>query len=356
MATCAVVIACVWSAQVAASPPSTYRDGLVFLWQDADADNEVYDLRAQTAIYCGGNLAGLAFYDRHFAVRLDEGAFVPQDPDGRILGALGASNAFSLEATVEPRETDESAAGSIVSLGSGATRLFAVGQRGATLVFRMRGHDPDIEVARVAADGATHVVVTYHPGALTAYANGRQTLAADVHVDVSAWPDGRLVFGDANDDGHGWRGVLEGVAIYDRVLSQEEVLSRAQNAAARRLAQSTAPRAIVHARVVEASIVPPVDRLREYPRALAVHAYEVVKRESGALSADDILVARWVYLDRKRVDSPYAMLPGATHRLVIESFEEHPELDGERQFISVEELDLPLYYDVHEFTAANTPI
>jgi hypothetical protein len=154
------------------------------------------------------------------------------------------------------------------------------------------------------------------------------------------------MFGDTWGGGYDWRGTLEGVVIYDRVLSEEMARGRAAESATRTRDRVPAPRAIVRAKVVEASPVPAADRLREYPRALVVHAYEVTELLSGDMATDRILVARWAYLDRRPLASPYAMEPGRIHRLKIEAFEEHPQLDGERLFHEVEDFDSPMYYDV----------
>ena len=77
-----------------------------------------------------------------------------------------------------------------------------------------------------------------------------------------------------------------------------------------------------------------------------MYAYDVLELLEGEVEAGRILVAHWAYLDRKPVRALHARRVGDEYRLRLESFAENPQLEAERQFNAIEELDLPLFYDV----------
>lgn len=120
--------------------------------------------------------------------------------------------------------------------------------------------------------------------------------------------------------------------------------------AAPREAGATAPaaaatRAIVEVRFVKAAPVPSPASIEPYRHALLVHEYEVTRVVEGTYAGDRILVAQWVIRDRKVLPDARRQ-PGSAHRLTVERFDAHPELEGERLISASDTPKLPLYYDV----------
>jgi hypothetical protein len=106
-----------------------------------------------------------------------------------------------------------------------------------------------------------------------------------------------------------------------------------------------AERAVVEARFVKAAPVPSPASIEPYRHALLVHEYEVTRVIEGTYTGDRILVAQWVIRDRKVLPDA-RRVPGSTHRLTVERFDAHPELEGERLISAGDTPPLPLFYDV----------
>lgn len=106
-----------------------------------------------------------------------------------------------------------------------------------------------------------------------------------------------------------------------------------------------ADRTMVDARVVSAGAVPTPESIAPYRHALVVSRYEVVNVIDGQPAGGAIAVAEWAIRDA-RVLPDAGRQNGATHRLTLERFEAHPELEGERLIQGSDVADLPLYYAI----------
>ena len=104
-------------------------------------------------------------------------------------------------------------------------------------------------------------------------------------------------------------------------------------------------RLVVEARVVENAPIPTPESIAPYRRALLVNEYEVVNVLEGSYQRTKILVARWVIRDGKVLDTAVRE-PGTVHRMTLEAYDEHAELEGERLVMDSDAFDLPLYYHV----------
>lgn len=107
-----------------------------------------------------------------------------------------------------------------------------------------------------------------------------------------------------------------------------------------------AERLVLEARLTDLTPLPPPHVLKEYPRALVVHQYQVVRVIAGACRAKRILVAHWAILNRQPLREAARFREGETYRLTLERHEDHPELQTERLLQDGDWLHLPLYYDV----------
>ena len=101
---------------------------------------------------------------------------------------------------------------------------------------------------------------------------------------------------------------------------------------------------VVRARCVEVSAIPDPKTILPYRRALIVHRYRVREVLRGRFDGSELLVAHWAIRDAKII--PSQMRIGSEREMTLESMQDHAELQGERQIITVEEIDLPLFYDV----------
>lgn len=83
-----------------------------------------------------------------------------------------------------------------------------------------------VDIARLTDTNPHHVVVTYQPGELSAYIDGRQVYHSDRIKGELVWRYGPFVLGGHHHFGGSselWQGKLEGVAVYSRVLDAQEV-------------------------------------------------------------------------------------------------------------------------------------
>jgi hypothetical protein len=106
-----------------------------------------------------------------------------------------------------------------------------------------------------------------------------------------------------------------------------------------------ADRLVVDARLVSAGAVPEPSSLAPYRNALVVSGYEIIDVFEGEARPGLLAVAHWAIRDAR-------VLPGATrrvgevHRLVVERYEAHPELEGERIIQGPEIPAVPIFVEV----------
>lgn len=110
-----------------------------------------------------------------------------------------------------------------------------------------------------------------------------------------------------------------------------------------------AGRLVVQARVTKAGAIPTPQSIAPYQHALVVNTYEIVGVAEGSYTGKTILVAQWAIRDRRVLANAHKTT-GSMHRLTLERFDAHPELEGERLISAGDAPDLPLYYEVSSGT------
>jgi hypothetical protein len=144
-----------------------------------------------------------------------------------------------------------------------------------------------------------------------------------------------------------WRGTFEYLAIYNRFIEGDEAAKNAAVVAADLAQRKALPRIEVQAKLVTKSKVPDPGQIAPYRSALIVNEYEVEKVLQGAYAGKTIRVAQWGMLDLK--PTPLASrVPGASVKLVLETFTDHDELVPELISDTLKEnFDLVIYTDVN---------
>ncbi len=139
------------------------------------------------------------------------------------------SSELALEAWITPHERLVDEPVLIVSLEcDDAPPNLALLQREDVLVLRLRTSTaedaPEIPLTRLRPGVPQHVLLSYRPGDLRCYVNGRQVLASRrVKGTFATWRNCQLVFGQL--EGRGWQGWLQGIAIRSRFIDQAEASS-----------------------------------------------------------------------------------------------------------------------------------
>ena len=109
-------------------------------------------------------------------------------------------------------------------------------------------------------------------------------------------------------------------------------------------AQARAGRVVIRAKLVDATPIPTRRQLGSYRSAMIMNTYEIVELKSGTFKGKRLNVAQWVVKDRKIL--PIKWRRGKESDLVVEKFNDHPELEGERLLIKVGDDSLPKYCEV----------
>jgi hypothetical protein len=109
-------------------------------------------------------------------------------------------------------------------------------------------------------------------------------------------------------------------------------------------ALSGPPRLVVNVRLGESPAVPSPETILPYRNALVVNEYEVLDVVQGSYDERWLRVAQWAIRDSKLL--PPAGQVGSAYTLVVERYDAHPELEGERLISESEDSGLPLYYHV----------
>jgi len=101
---------------------------------------------------------------------------------------------------------------------------------------------------------------------------------------------------------------------------------------------------VVEARLTDPSVIPTPQDIAPYRRALLVNGYEVLQVLSGSYQRKKIMVAHWVIEDG-RVLKDAKREKGKSYRMVLDPYDDHPELEGERLIMDSDEFKLPLYLE-----------
>lgn len=106
-----------------------------------------------------------------------------------------------------------------------------------------------------------------------------------------------------------------------------------------------ASRIVVEARVTLEVPLPTPRDIAPYRNGLLVLEYEVLEVIEGQYDESTLLAAHWVIRDAATLDT--AGRPADTvHRMTLEPYATHSELEGERLVMDSDRFDLPLFYDL----------
>jgi hypothetical protein len=311
------------------------RDGLVFVWETGDAANLVFDPVIDSDRAFNLQATGLARLNGHFAMEVGRGSYILDPQEAlHLLGAIKRSNEWALQAVVRPAAASPAAGHASIVAWAGGKRgyNFRLVQRGRVLVLELRtshkGSKKELELFEIPVDRPSHVVVTYTPGRLVAYLDGEKRVeSSDLVGDFFQWREGPLVFGADGKAGGDWNGVLEGIAVYDRVLELGEVEEDHLRYWTKLDRRAAIPRRVVEARLGARSKIPTLAEISPYREALVVFEYEVEASPEGELPPGRIRVAHWAILDGKTLPITRAAA-GQILRLAVEPFDANPQLES----------------------------
>ncbi len=336
-------------------------DGLVFLWKTGRDPNLVRDPLTKVSHTYELEAHRKARLDHDYAMFVSGGYFRVLDFARREVETLRSASAVTIEATIQPASFesngDRGLAGIVVlahELDDEENVSFILAQSGDELAIRLGTSltgplgSELFSLGRLASSEPTHVIVSYQPGRLTGYLNGKRVLDSDaVQGDLSSWSELDLLqFGMGHGSVSEWDGTIEGVALYSRFMEAGEAATNARAYLELIAEREPVERVELRGKLVGRSHVPTLKEIVPYREALVVYEYEVLEVLGGELGDETVRVAHWAILG----GSPQSIVErelGARDRLALEPFDYNPQAQNTYLSDTLElRLDVPVYLDL----------
>ena len=345
--------------------------GLVYTWETGAQGNQLDDPKTGAIRQCGGQFRGEGRFGQYHVMDVTFGSWLTDGADTPLLEGVKAGKAFAVEAILTPKGSVTAQPKTIIAFADqtadGAPGNFILEQRGEWLTLRAATEktpgklSQPVPLVRLTQNAPNHIFVSLgDDGKLSCSINGGRVIfpgAAQVLGKPAGWTPQHLVFGDSYSGGANWPGLIEGIGIYTRAVTDGEARQRYGMALEKRGGSLTAApdstRKPIETILVEAKLVgtcPAADPkgIAPYKRNLSIQKYEIQKVLKGKLTEKEITVAQWSVLDGQVVPT-YGKLPsGQTCRLALEPWEARPEQESERSLAgNFEGSDtLTLFYEV----------
>ena len=278
--------------------------GSLWAWQGPGADNRIGNQP------CGVSLLGKAMHARGGGIDLTGGSAEPDAASAtRIGAALAKAQRLTLELSVVPARVPSD--GLIARVGDVQLR-----QSGAALV--LHTGETKTELGALTAGKPVAVQLVFGPGKCSFGLNGG-TAEGNAPPLPKLSADATLRLG-----GDGWAGEVALLHLAAAPRTVQQRLSAAAFMAKRTSARTPAARIEVEATLTHL-VPPPLGEMNAYTAALSGNGYRVDKVVSGTLDDKEIVVLQWSALERKAFDR--GLTVGQRYRLVLERWEDHPELE-----------------------------
>ena len=248
--------------------------------------------------------------------------FLPPELAAQVNDALRDSNELTLELEVEPWSVAAATRGPVVALANApGSRSFAIHQEGERLLLVLRTSDTGraggepVEIGRLVRGKASHLVIAFTPGRLSAWVDGTATVEDRLLPgDFFHWNAVHLSFGGEERGQDRWRGWLAGVRIAAVAASADEAKASSEGWRRERAMSAPVERRRVIGRVVGRSAVPGLESIAPYREALVVQEIEVAGSSGG--SPARLRVARWGLVDGAATSASRAAAGDAIDLLV----------------------------------------
>ena len=344
------------------------RAGLTYLWQNARTRNLILDARLGLPV--SSSLSGFSNYQlslparfNRFGAALATGGGYVLNPGAskHIFEGISKTGQFSFEIVVTPADltqtkgTDDKPI-AIVDWGYGwGNGIFWLFQEKDKLLVGLSkkwgDKNPEVfEMATLPDTKPHHVVVSIADKRLAFYLDGKKVKEIDpspASFIMGGAPPFQLAAHQPNPHKNTWRGKFEYLAMYNRFIEEPEAAKNAAAVAATLAQRKALPQIELQAKLVAKSQIPAPAQMLPYRNALVVNEYQVEKVLEGTYTPKTIRVAQWGVSDLK--PTPLAALkPGASVKLILETFADHGELASELISDTLEEnFELDLYTDVN---------
>ncbi len=217
--------------------PSAPGKGLLLGWKRGFESDRLFGPRGAPEAGWRLQARGDGKLDETGRIHVERGAMVLRGPEEAVLKGCRQRGELAIEIAFAPTEARQTGPARIFSFSEDPHhRNFTLGQEEDRLVFRLRttrtgenGMNPQTVFGRVRQGRTHHLVLTYRPGRLAAYLDGKRVCdSTDVEGDLSNWTPQHLLVGDEWRDSRHWRGTVEWLALYCRWMDEQEAEKRWQ--------------------------------------------------------------------------------------------------------------------------------
>ena len=327
--------------------------GLVFLWESNESANEFESVAGGKRSARLQSIGG-ARWGPHGEMHIVAGGYTLEESFAKeIRDACQETNQLSIEAIITTARSPQHGPARIISLSqSTRKRNFTLGQSGDRLMLRLQTSSTnrngiDFDLAPLTPDKPHHVIVSYQPGLLVCYVDGKRVRETSLESGTfEDWKTYKLLFGKEYGGQRQWEGFLDGVAIYNRFVGGKEAAKKFEAASSRLAERETMPVVKARAEMLSREDPPRPESIAPYRRALAVNSYLVKDSTDPGLVGRRIQVAEWVLLDGGVPAGYESTKPGTLVPLELQPYDSHPQLESERQIGGMTSLDDPLYYHI----------
>lgn len=197
-------------------------EGLRFFW--AGLDGAAADRQLEVRGDCRLGKNGMA---------MRGGRILASNYSNPLLATCRQTNQLTIEAVLQTNDLKQIGPARIISFSTDPyKRNFTLGQQKQDLVLRLRttktgenGMKPEVKLGRLVAGKMHHVLVTYRPGKLAAYLDGKPLAVKQISGDFSNWTEQQLLFGNEWRGERKWFGRIRQTAIFSRFVEPEEALA-----------------------------------------------------------------------------------------------------------------------------------
>lgn len=327
-------------------PWPSVTDELVFAWDHAKRTAPLP--KAPAAL----TPKALATWSRYFGMDVTGGLFEADPAASAPVGtACAASSAWSIELILTERPAQPPVSVRLAALmlpdGREAFALYRVDRK---LVLRVLLGGTEGRPALVypvvltnlaiESDRPGHLVISLRNNRLSCWLDGQMQKEWQLeNSGLAAWGAGQLTFGDPQPYGTVWSGSLERIAIWSRALVDEEIRQAAATAEQWTSARTKPNR--MKAKAVLAAVPELPQPLPD--QLLNITVWDVQQVTLGQVEGKRIAVADWSRLHGQPVPST---LPSAGQAadLLLETWEDHPELESIPTAAAPGAASLPLYF------------
>lgn len=324
-------------------------DDVIFRWDRANAKNAITDPGGHLLRVCSLTLKGRAHLNPWFGAEVADGHVLADAESAKqVAGMLASGQTMSFVFTLRSARSGQT--GTLMRVGDsrGGPGL-SLKQHGDQLRAAFRGDvgspAQDFDLGAIKSGEWERWVVQWSPSGISGWRNGTLSATHAAPFKSPAAIDASLLFGAPASGEQSWRGSIDSIGIFRRVLSDSERAADFEQALNAWSSRRPPARIVVEAELEETSETPEPETIAPYTRSLAENLYRVHKVVRGDLPDERIIVLQWVIMDKQEL--PVPDLTGRRITLELEEADAHPELGGEHRSADLIEPTLRVFYDVN---------